>query len=151
METLLTQAWLQAVPSAEVAIASRRYLQQSIPAGPVSRATVVGVLAVDNSLMEIEITGGRLIETLQSRRPVVGGARLDGETWMLASGEPLSEDRLVRVVLPDVIYYGANNFDVQRHDPEPRDTGLDWRQPVFDYLLGLGSTETNPLELALGN
>jgi 2',3'-cyclic-nucleotide 2'-phosphodiesterase (5'-nucleotidase family) len=145
MDRLIADAWLHALPHADVAIASRRYVQQSIPAGEITAATIMGVLPVDNVLMEIELRGGDLARTIRSRRPLLGGVEERDGRLFLTDGSEVDAEATYRVILPDVIYYGANYYEVQELDPEPLDTGISWRQPVIDYLLALGTSETKPL------
>ncbi|MGA9531160.1 MAG: bifunctional UDP-sugar hydrolase/5'-nucleotidase [Anaerolineales bacterium] len=149
MDRLLTDAWLAADPAADAVIASRRYVQQSIAAGDISEASIIGVLPVDNTLMRIQLTGQQLIDTIQQRDPVVGGLTEADDVWSLADGSPLLRSETYQVLIPDVIYYGANYFKVQSLDPDPVDTGIDWRQPVVDYLRSLGTSEANPLDAVL--
>lgn len=146
MDRLLTDAWLRAVPEAEVAMASRRYVQQSIPPGEITEATIVGVLPVDNVLMLVELTGEELVSTIRSRDPVLGGARWSEEGLELADGTPVDPEGEYQVVLPNVIYFGANYYEVQQMDLEPVDTGIPWREPVIEYLESLESSEAAPLD-----
>jgi len=149
MDRLLTDAWLQADPAADAVIASRRYVQQSIAAGNITEASIVGVLPVDNVLMRIELTGQQLVDTIQQRDPVVGGLVRDGEDWVFKDGRRLDPDQGYQVLIPDVIYYGANYYHVQAMDPDPLDTGIEWRQPVIDYLRSLETSAANPLDAVL--
>jgi 5'-nucleotidase/UDP-sugar diphosphatase len=149
MDRLLTDAWLAADPAADVVIASRRYVQQSIAAGDITPASIIGVLPVDNTLMRIGLTGQQLIDTIRQRDPVVGGLTEGDDVWSLTDGRPLQRSATYRVLIPDVIYYGANYYKVQSLDPDPVDTGIDWRQPVIDYLRSLGTTDANPLDALL--
>lgn len=149
MDRLLTTAWLRAVPEAEVAIASRRYVQQSIESGPVTRATIVGVLPVDNVLMTAKLTGEQLETTIRSRDPIMGGIQWQEERLLLEDGSPLDPEREYTVLLPDVIYFGANYYEVQLMDPEGVKTGIPWRQPVVEYVRALESSDERPLDQIL--
>lgn len=149
MDRLLTQAWLGAVPQAQIAIASRRYVQQSIAAGPITAATVVGVLPVDNQLFVIELSGEQLAGTINARNPVLGGIERSEDGLRLANGEPLEAHATYSVVVPDVIYYGANYYELQGMDSDPTETGVDWRQPVVDLIRSFDSTRTRPLDQLL--
>lgn len=146
MEALLTTAWLRAVPQAQVVIASPRYVQQSLQAGTITPAAIVGVLPVENSLMLIELTGAELQSTILERGPMVGGARIEDDQLFLADGQPVDPQASYRVLIPDVIYYGANYYQVQELDPQAIDTLINWREPVIAYLAELQSSEDRPLE-----
>ncbi|HEX9796654.1 MAG TPA: bifunctional UDP-sugar hydrolase/5'-nucleotidase [Anaerolineales bacterium] len=149
MDRLLTDAWLQAVPEAQIALASRRYVQQSLPAGSVTPASVVGLLPVANVLMIVQLTGAQLVDTIRSRRPVLGGAEVVGDVVRLVGGAGVEAETVYTVVVPDVIYYGANRYNLQAIDPHARDTGIDWRRPVVEYLEGLATSADRPLEQVL--
>jgi 5'-nucleotidase/UDP-sugar diphosphatase len=149
MDRLLTDAWLAAEPDADAVIASRRYVQQSIAAGDITPASIIGVLPVNNVLMRIELTGAQLVDTIEKRNPVVGGLVEQEDGWALDDGTPLDPAATYSVLIPDVIYYGANYYQVQALDPDPVDTGIDWRQPVLDYLRSLGSSPSRPLDRLL--
>lgn len=150
MDTLLTQAWLRAVPDAQVAMASRRYVAQSLPAGEITPASIVGVLPVPNELFRIQLSGEQLQQTINSRNPVLGGLVRSEEGLRFPGGPALDPAASYEVVLPDVIYYGANYYEVQNVDPTPVETGLDWVQPVVDYLRELESSRQRPLDQLLG-
>ncbi|MFP3855191.1 MAG: bifunctional metallophosphatase/5'-nucleotidase [Anaerolineales bacterium] len=146
MDQLLTTAWLRAYPDAEVAIASRRYVQQSMAPGPITPATMIGVLPVDNELFHIQLTGEELAQVIRQRDPVLGGLHRTGDRLEWPDGSALEPSEIVDVLIPDVIYYGANYYEVQSLDPDPVQTGIDWRRPVERYLLELGSSQDQPLE-----
>lgn len=149
MDRLLTEAWLRAVPEADVAIASRRYVQQSIEAGEITRSTIVGVLPVENVLMKARLTGEELETTIRSRDPVMGGVRWQEDQLVLADGTPLEAEREYVVLIPDVIYYGANYYEVQLMDLEAVELAIPWREPVVDYVLSLDSSQNRPLDALL--
>lgn len=149
MDQLLTQAWLRAVPEAEVAIASRRYVQQSMPAGEITPATIVGVLPVENELFHIQLSGRDLAATIRARNPVLGGLVRASDELHLPSGNPLDPESTYEVVLPDVIYYGANYYEVQTKDPSPIETGVPWRHPVEEFIVSLDTSPDRPLDRVL--
>jgi 2',3'-cyclic-nucleotide 2'-phosphodiesterase (5'-nucleotidase family) len=146
MDRLLTDAWLRAYPEAQVAIASRRYVQQSIAPGEITPATVIGVLPVDNQLFHIQLTGEELARMIRERNPVMGGLSLDEDELRWPDGRLLDPTSTVDVLIPDVIYYGANYYEVQEIDLDPLDTGINWRQPVRQYIQDLSSSQEKPIE-----
>lgn len=150
MRRLLLDAWLEADPQADVALASARYVQQDLPAGEVSEATVIGILPTENVLVRIELTGEQLLGVLKERRPLVAGLAETPEGYVLPSGAPLDPQATYRVLLPDTLYLGGNYYDVARYDPSPTSTGIKWRDPVLAMLRSLKTTRDNPLEAALG-
>ena len=143
MERLLTRAWLAADPQAQVAIASPRYVQQSIPPGKITPASLIGVLCTENNLLEVGLSGAQLQEIERSNRPISGSLRSDG-----LSGLP--EKEIYRTLIPENLYQGGNYYNVKKYDSNPVETGIDWRQAVISYVETLGSNETRPLEAILG-
>jgi len=150
MHRLLFEAWLEADPQAEVALASARYVQQDLLPGEVTQASVIGMLPTENELVRIELTGEQLLEVLEARRPLVAGLTETPDGYRLADGEPLDPQAIYRVLLPETLYLGGNYYDVARFDPSPTSTGIDWRDPTLALLRSLGTSRLNPLETALG-
>jgi 5'-nucleotidase / UDP-sugar diphosphatase len=150
MRRLLLEAWLEAYPEADIALASARYVQQDLLAGDVSQATVIGILPTENVLVRVELTGEQLLEVLNARRPLVAGLNETPEGYTLPSGEPLDPQATYRVLLPDTLYLGGNYYDVARYDPSPTPTGIDWRDPMLAKLRSLQSSRAHPLEAVLG-
>ena len=151
MDRLLTEAWLGAVPEARVALASRRYVQASIPPGEITPGTIVGVLPVQNELFRIQLTGEQLRTTINSRDPLLGGLIRTEDGLRFPGGEALDPDATYEVVLPDVIYFGANYYEVQALDPSPTGTDLNWRDPVVEFIRDLESSRERPLDQLLGS
>lgn len=145
MAELILRPWLDAWPTAQVALASPRYLQQDIRAGEVTPATIWGVLSTENVLYEIEITGEQLIQTVKSNRPLVLGLKEAGE-FRLDDGTPIDVEGHYRVLVPDTIYAGGNYYQLYKFDPDPLDTGIDWRQPVIEWIRSLGTDRSDPLD-----
>ena len=150
MHRLLLEAWLEADPQAEVALASARYIQQDLLPGEVTRASVIGMLPTENELVRIELTGEQLLEVLKARRPLVAGLAETPDGYRLADGQPLDPQAIYRVLLPETLYLGGNYYDVARYDSSPTPTGIDWRDPTLTLLRSLGTSRNNPLETALG-
>jgi 2',3'-cyclic-nucleotide 2'-phosphodiesterase (5'-nucleotidase family) len=149
MVELLLASWLRAIPQADVALASPRYVQQHIPAGMVSAETIIGVLPTTNELVQVELSGAALRQVIRARRPMVAGMRKI-EEWVLEDGTPLQDDRTYTVLIPDTLYAGGNYYDLQQADSTPAWTGIDWRQPVIDWLRQNPTTLISPLDRLLG-
>lgn len=150
MRRLLLEAWLEADPQADVALASVRYVQQDLLPGEVSWASVIGILPTENELVRIELTGEQLLEVLEARRPLVAGVSETPDGYRLTDGTPLDSQATYEILLPDTLYQGGNYYDVARFDPSPTATGIDWRDPTLALLRSLGTNRSNPLEAALG-
>jgi 2',3'-cyclic-nucleotide 2'-phosphodiesterase (5'-nucleotidase family) len=146
MRSLLLEAWLEADPLAEVALASARYVQQDLLPGDVSQATVIGILPTENVLVRIELTGEQLLEVLRARRPLVAGVSETPGGYRLSSGALLDPQATYTVLLPDTLYLGGNYYEVARYDPTPTSTGIDWREPMLARLRSLQTSRDHPLE-----
>ena len=149
MRRLLLEAWLEADPLADVALASARYVQQDLLPGEVTQATVIGILPTENVLVRVEMTGKQLLEVLNARRPLVAGLSETPEGYTLPTGAPLDPEATYSVLLPDTLYEGGNYYDVARYDPSPTSTGIDWRDPMLAMLRSLQTTRDYPLQTAL--
>ena len=145
MYNMVTDAWLKAYPTADVALCNRGSFRQSIPAGEITLKTIVGVLPFDNVLIDVELTGAQLIENIQCCNPAVGGMTTRG-SFKLADGTPIDPARTYHVLTNDFMYAGGDQFKLKDYDPDAYNTAIDWRQPVIDWLLSLQTTEQDPLE-----
>jgi len=145
MFNMVTDAWLQAYPSADVAMTNTGGFRQAIPPGEITLADIVGVLPFDNVLIDVELTGAQLRENLQCCRPVVGGMTTL-PTYQLAGGAPLDDNATYHVLVNDFMYGGGDNFRLQVYDPDAYNTAIDWRQPVIDWISALDTSPGNLLD-----
>jgi 2',3'-cyclic-nucleotide 2'-phosphodiesterase (5'-nucleotidase family) len=136
MAQLLTRAWLAAFPSADAAIASPRYIQQSLPAGNITPATIIGVLPTENVMMDMKLSGEQLTAVVAARHPILGGL-------IEADINPQS---IYHVLIPQALYEGGNYYEVRQYDPEAIDTGIDWRQAVIDWIRSLDTSPEHTLD-----
>ncbi len=145
MAALITRPWLQAYPAAQVALTSPRYVQ-SLPAGEISRASLLSMLPTDNELVDMALTGAQLIQVIETHRPHMGGLSESGGVYTLADGSPLDPAAVLHVLIPNALYEGGNRFSVREMDPQARYTGLGWREPIIAWVEALGSSKSHPLE-----
>jgi 2',3'-cyclic-nucleotide 2'-phosphodiesterase (5'-nucleotidase family) len=145
MLNLVTDAWLRAYPSADVALTNQGGFRQTIPAGEITLATIVGVLPFDNVLVDVELTGAQLIENIVCCDPAMGGMTSVGG-YKLADGTPLDPEATYHVLVSDFMYAGGDNFKFNTQDPHAYNTTIDWRQPVIDWITSLDTSPDNPLE-----
>jgi len=136
MGRLLASAWLDAYPQAQLILASPRYIH-SLPAGELSPASVLSMLPTDNTLVHLQLTGQQVLAIVAQRRPVVGGS---------VSLEAVDPTGTYEVLVPDVLYAGGNNYQLRAADPAVRDTGIPWREPLIQWIAGLGTSRSHPLE-----
>ncbi|OGN96992.1 MAG: hypothetical protein A2Z71_07440 [Chloroflexi bacterium RBG_13_50_21] len=149
MSNLLTIPWLEAYPSASIALFSQRYVQ-SLPAGELSEASILSTLPMDNELVDVLLTGAQVLETIKSRHPSVGGLSEENGTYLLSAGIPLEAQASYHVLIPDSLYEGGNYYDVRQYDPNGIYTGLVWRTPIINWVKRLHTSRQSPLESYLG-
>jgi 2',3'-cyclic-nucleotide 2'-phosphodiesterase (5'-nucleotidase family) len=144
---VVTEAWLERVPQAEVAITNAGGIRQDLEAGPVRVRDVISVLPFRNQLVICEISGAQLAEVLSNPGSIAAGLsyartdRLDGQKVVRMrrrDGRPVRDDERVRVVVNDFMYWGGDGYRFREYDATPEATGLDWRHPVIAALRAMG-------------
>ncbi len=146
MHSLVTNAWLTAYP-ADVAMSNPGGFRQDIDPGEITLADVVGVLPFDNTLIDVTLTGQQLLASYLhgSRRPAVTGLTQEGGRY-LVGGDELDPDGACRVLVNDYMAAGGDGYAFAEYDPDAYNTGIDWRQPVIEWISALDTSPENPLE-----
>ena len=74
-----------------------------------------------------------------------------GGGWVLEnSGQPLDGEALYSVLVKDYMYAGGDGYTLLAEaDPAAYQTGIDWRQPVIDWILAQESSPDAPLDAAI--
>jgi 2',3'-cyclic-nucleotide 2'-phosphodiesterase (5'-nucleotidase family) len=145
MLNMVTDAWLFAYPSADVALSNQGGFRQSIPAGEITVADIVGVLPFNNVLIDVELTGAQLIDSITCCDPAIGGMTTVGG-YALADGTPIEPEAVYHVLVNDFMYAGGDRFRFGEYDPDAYNTAIDWRQPVIDWILSLQTSAARPLD-----
>ena len=151
MDEIVPGSWLRAYPEADVGLASRRYMQQDIDAGDITRGSILGVLATDNRILEVSLTGEDLIHTIISRDPMLAGIIEEGEEFILSDGSSVKVDEVYRVLIPHSLYSGGNYYEFHLFDENPVDIDMNWRDPVIAWIQSLNTSRENPLDQLLGS
>jgi len=151
MDEIVPGSWLRAYPEADIALASRRYMQQDIGAGDITRGSILGVLATDNRILEVSLTGADLIHTIISRDPMLAGITEEGEEFILSDGSSVLVDEVYRVLIPHSLYSGGNYYEFHLFDENPVDIGMNWRDPVIAWIQSLTTSREKPLDQLLGS
>ncbi|MEM7035214.1 MAG: bifunctional UDP-sugar hydrolase/5'-nucleotidase [Chloroflexota bacterium] len=150
---LVTDAWLWAYPSADIAVTNWGGFRAFLPAGDITWGTVVDVLPFDNNLTTVTITVRQLAENLLCCGGAVGGItyQIQGSTIdiKLMDGSDLDLDATYTVIINDFMYAGGDDYRFGAQDPQGYDTSIHWRQPVIDYILSLETSEAAPLNAQL--
>lgn len=147
MFNMVTDAWLAAYP-ADIAMTNTGGFRQPIPAGEITLADVVGVLPFDNTLVDVEMTGAQIIASYEHGKPAIAGMTARGG-YKLSDGTPIDRNATYHVLINDFMYAGADGFKFDAYDPDAYFTGIDWRQPVIDWIIEQKSSVDRPLDNVL--
>lgn len=151
MQQLLTESWLLAYP-ADVAISNLGGFRAPLPAGEITLADIVTVLPFDNAIIDVTVTGDQLLRLLGiAYNEAIGGVRLEGAEWVLnRTNEPIDPAATYQLLVNNFMYAGGDGYELlAEFDPDAYDTGIDWRQPVIDWLIDQPSSPDAPLDDAI--
>ncbi len=140
---LVTDSWLFSYPTADIVLTNAGGIRQGIPAGDITKGTIVGILPFLNTLVELELTGSEVIDCLRSSTVVGGMSTVGG--YFHSDGTPLKADSVYHVLTTDYLYsLDGQGFGL--YDPTPYNTGITYFQPTVDYLEFLGTSSSDPLD-----
>jgi len=142
MHNMVTDSWFYTFPSADISITNSGGIRQSIPAGDISLATIVGLLPFDNSILELELTGFELIDCINYSLIVGGMTTVGGYT--LSDGTPIDENSNYSVLTIDYLY-SRDDYNFSRYDTDPYITSTNYRQPLIDWMKSLNTNISDPL------
>lgn len=144
MYNLITDSWLYSYPFADVAISNRGGVRQSIPAGNITLASIVGILPFENEIIEMKLTGLQLTTAMDiiKNDVFVGGISTTGG-YKMKDGTPINPSKTYRVLTTD-FYYSVTSI-LQQYDKAPTYYKVNWRQPVIDWIKSLNTSAGNPL------
>lgn len=145
-EDLITRAWREQL-GVDVALINKKGVE-ALPAGAITKASVFSMMPFDNSLMLVEVNGADLLDALENKEAVASGAVKEGKTWKVGD-KPLDPAGTYKVATVEYLYFGGDGFQLQKADPEPTETGMDWRTPVIEWAQALKSSQKDPLEKRL--
>jgi 2',3'-cyclic-nucleotide 2'-phosphodiesterase (5'-nucleotidase family) len=145
MAALLLNPWLEAWQDADAALASPRYVQQDLFQGEITPGVIIGILSTTNELVEVNITGAQLVETIEMYRPLIAGIVEGEDGYRLADGEAIDLRATYRILVPETLYSGGDYYEFFKFDQKPTYTGIDWRQPPIDWIRSINSTEREPI------
>ncbi|MFP4025312.1 MAG: bifunctional metallophosphatase/5'-nucleotidase [Thiohalospira sp.] len=141
MGNMVVDSWLHTFPDADFALTNSGGIRQDIPAGEITLETIVGLLPFENTIIEMEVTGSELLESVPYYLPG-GFTTIDGNYFM--DGTPIYNDTTYTLLTIDYLYsLTTNNFS--EYDEEPYNTSVHYRQPVIDWIKSLNTSESDPL------
>lgn len=150
MQSLITEAWLWAYPTADIAITNMGGMRADLPPGDIALADVVGVMPFDNVIVELRLTGEQVAVMLGKSSAAIGGVYRDNFRWYLkAMGEELEPDAFYTVLVNDFMYAGGDDYALLPvYDPDGYNTAINWRQPVIDWIMAQDSSPDSPIDAA---
>ncbi len=142
MTNMITDSWLISVPTGDVSMINHGGMRQSIPAGDITVGTIVGVLPFENFITEVEMSGLELIDYhVQSGQYIGGMTSLGG--YALLDGTPIEDASSYNLLVSDYMYY-STGLDVSH--PDAYFTGINWRDPVIDWIESCNTSASDPLD-----
>ncbi|KAA3663517.1 MAG: bifunctional metallophosphatase/5'-nucleotidase [Chloroflexi bacterium] len=152
MQDLTTEAWLWAYPTADVAITNLGGMRADLPPGDIELSDIITIMPFDNVLIELTVSGSDLRKILaRAAGDAVGGMESDVITWSFKeSGDPLDPNGTYSLLVNSFMYAGGDDYTIlAQSDPTAYDTGIDWRQPVIDWILAQDSSTDYPIDEAI--
>lgn len=155
MQHLVTNAWLDAFPTADAAITNLGGFRAPLPPGEITLGHLITVLPFSNVIVDVAMTGKQLRELfmLADGEAAIGGLdRVQGQLTLTRTGEIVDPEKVYHILVNDFMYAGGDNYGVLAvYDPNAYNTSVDWRQPVIDWLLAQELSAERPLEAVIGN
>jgi 2',3'-cyclic-nucleotide 2'-phosphodiesterase (5'-nucleotidase family) len=146
---MVAASWLEEM-GGDVAIVNKGGIRQVIPSGPITHATLWGVLPFDNQLMKLSVSGENLAMELERPKFIATGVekRADGK-WLIG-GKPLEKQKRYTVLITDFMYTGGDGSMFGTHDPKGVALGIQWRDPVIAWIQKQKTKVDAPLEALVG-
>ena len=91
--------------------------------------------------MELELTGQQLMDGIFNL-VIGGGSTITG--FQLSDGTAIHPDSNYTVLTIDYLY-ARPDYHFQYDDPDPYRTGINYRQPVIDWIESLNTSASDPL------
>lgn len=143
MQNMVCDSWLHSFPDADVALTNGGGIRQSIPAGPVTLSTVVGLLPFENTIVKLKLTGQQLKEMALAGDICMGGMTTVGG-FFLSDGTEITDAGVYTVLTTDYLYL-RNDYNFSTYDPSPEYTYVHYRQPLTDWLKSIRTSVSDPL------
>ena len=113
---------------------------------------IIGVMPFSNVIVDVKLTGAELKKVMAGKEDstaIAGMTYHNGEWVLTASGKPLIPTEPYTVLVNDFMYYGGDDFTFAKYDPQGYNTGIDWRQPVIDWITSQNSNKSSPIDAAI--
>ncbi len=141
MANMITDAWLNTFPNADVSITNSGGIRQDIEMGDITLETIVGVLPFNNSIVQLELKGSELLDCIYTFELGGMSTRYGNK---LADGTPIHADSIYIVLTTDYLYTVPENH-FARYDSTPYNTSVHYRDPVIHWIKMKNTSKTNPI------
>ena len=112
---------------------------------------IFAVLPFDNEIVGVKVTGEQILENVSCCGGIFSGMSSKNGQWVHPDGTPLKLDSTYNVLINDFMYAGGSHYKFGEQDSNAYVTGVNFRQPVIQYLKSLNTSESNPLEKLLND
>jgi len=147
MGNWVTDAWLWAYPHADIALTNWAGFRAAVDTGAITLGEVVAVMPFENRIIEVAITGEQLKANLECCGGASGGMTYTSRGRVrLNSNRSFHADSTYYLLINDFMYAGGDGYRFAEYDPDAYQTGIDWRQPVIEWISALNTTEADPLD-----
>jgi 5'-nucleotidase/UDP-sugar diphosphatase len=152
-QSLATETWLIAYPSAQVALSNQGGFRDRLPAGEVTLANITSIFPFNDVLVDVALTGDQLKQVIDeaSFSTAIGGIHSKNGQWVFNSNNaPLDPQATYHVLVNDFMYAGGDSYKLlAKFDPHAYNTSIDWRQPIIDWIKAQNSSSDHPLDAAI--
>jgi 2',3'-cyclic-nucleotide 2'-phosphodiesterase (5'-nucleotidase family) len=152
-QSLATETWLIAYPSAQVALTNLGGFRDRLPSGDVTLADITSIFPFNDVLVDVALTGDQLDQVIHvaSFSTAIGGIHLKNGRWVFNSNDaPLDPQATYHVLVNDFMYAGGDSYKLlAKFDPHAYNTSIDWRQPIIDWIKMQNSSPDHPLDAAI--
>ena len=142
MWNMVIDSWFYTFPYADATMTNAGGLRQSIHAGDISMSTIVGLLPFTNSIIQLELNGGQIINCIE-KDIIVGGMTTIGG-YKFSDGTAIEENTNYTVMTIDYLY-SRDDYKFHLYDPNPYTTSSHYRQPLIDWIRSLNTSVSDPL------
>jgi len=144
MHNMVVDSWLYNYPDADIAMTNDGGIRQSIPAGNISKETIIGVLPFQNYIIELQLTGSEVIDCSSYNIIIVGGMTTVGG-YFLSDGTEIDASTTYSVLTTDYLY-ARDDLPFNQYDSNPYYTSMNYHQPTIGWIISLNTSSGNPLD-----
>jgi len=144
MHNMVVDSWLYNYPDADIAMTNDGGIRQSIPAGNITKETIIGVLPFQNYIIELKLTGAEVINCSGYNIIIVGGMTTVGG-YFLSDGTEIDVSTTYSVLTTDYLY-ARDDLPFNQYDSNPYYTSMNYHQPTIDWITSLNTSASSPLD-----